>query len=486
MPVNSQHRDYKVTLPQWQRCRDTYDGTDAVKARATQYLPLLEGMDSGGAAYFGYLARALFYPAVARTVQGLAGLTFAKPPTVLNVPEPIQADFNDITLTGISLGGFGLLSTIETLITGRVGTLIDMPEVQAAGARPYWVQYIAEQVINWRVTRINGQQVLTRVVLFEIVEKPGSDTFEPKTQHQYRVLELVPRSNSSDLMYTVTLHIQDEKDKDKFNAGTVRIPLRRGQPLTFIPFTFTNARSITPDVEHPPLIDLVDVNLSHFRTSADHEHGAHFTALPTPWISGHKLPEGQSQLAIGSGNAWVLDKDAQAGMLEFSGAGLKSLSDLKEEKRNLMTSLGARMLETPKNAAEAAQTVRLRHAGEASAMSVLADACSQSITQSMRYHLFWSGMEMPSAERVKVTLNPEIMEDLSADEIRMLVETWQKKGISKQTLYYNLQWGEWTRPGVTFEQEEEEIKKENPEPPQPPPIPIPPQLPTRPQLPPLA
>lgn len=490
MPVNTQHRDYKTTLPQWTRCRDTHEGTDAVKAKRTVYLPLLEGMDEiNSAGYAGYLARALFYPAMARTVQGLAGLSYAKPPTVAFVPVASQPEFNDVTLSGISLGAYGLLMCLEVLITGRVGTLIDMPESPAAGARPYWVQYTAEQIVNWRVERINGMQTLTRVVLFEVKEIATDDPFEPSLQHQYRVLEL------KDAKYSVTIYIQDKDDKTKFNAQATRIPLRRGMPLPYIPFNFCNTRGITVEVEHPPLIDLVDVNLSHYRTSADHEHGAHFTALPTPYITGHVLPQGQTELTIGSGKAWVLDKDATAGMLEFTGAGLKSLSDLKEEKRTLMTSLGARMLETPSNVSEAAQTVRMRHAGEASAMSVLADAVGQAMTQLVHWHLWWNGADQTIADKALVTLNPEVMEDLSADEVRALVEMWQKNGISKETLYYNLSWGEWTRPGVTFEQEEESIKKEkerNPPPPQllppglPQPQPQPPQPQPEPPQPPVA
>lgn len=474
MPVDTQHRDYAATAPKWQRCRDTYNGTDAVKGRASTYLPILEGMDAtNGTAYLGYIGRALFYPAMARTVTGLAGLLFAKPPTVLNVPTRNETEFNDVTLTGISLGAYGLDMGIEGLVTGRSGTLIDMPENPAAGARPYWVSYNAEQIVNWSVQRVNGTQMLTRVVLFETVEIAGEDEFTPKIQKRYRVLELKQDGSSDALVYTVTIWTQSSTDEAVFDKGTQRIPLRRGAPLPFIPFSFCNARNITPDVDHPPLVDLADVNLSHYRTSADHEHGAHFTALPTPYITGHKMEAGE-KLTIGSGNAWVLSEKATAGMLEFSGAGLGSLSNLKEEKRNLMTSLGARMLEAPRNTSEAAQTVRLRHAGEASAMSVLADAIGQSMTQSVRWHLYWGGLETAATDKITVKLNPEIMEELSAEEITMLVDTWQKKGISKETLYYNLTWGEWTRPGVTFEQEEAAIEQENP--PEPEPQPTPPRI----------
>jgi hypothetical protein len=62
-------------------------------------------------------------------------------------------------------------------------------------------------------------------------------------------------------------------------------PLMNGKPLDFIPFTFLSTDDNTAEVDEPPLIDLVNVNLSHYRTCADLEHGAHFTGLPTPYIT---------------------------------------------------------------------------------------------------------------------------------------------------------------------------------------------------------
>ena len=463
MPVNSEHRLYTAFIDRWTRCRDSYGGQDDVKKKTTLYLPLLEGhAGSSGAAYTGYLARASFYPAMTRTVAGLAGLVYAKPPTVKSVPTLNQADFSDVTLTGVSVGGYGLGLCHEALITGRVGTLLDMPPALPEGVppvlgkpiRPYWVLYTAEQVVNWQTARINGKQVLTLVVLSEEVEEFAADAFEPTVKQQFRVLQL----NGG--VYTVTIYTQDKDDQKKFLAGPPVVPTRRGVALPFIPFSFLSAEGVETGIRTPPLLPLVDVNLSHFRNSADHEHGAHFTALPTPWIAGHDVPQGTS-LTIGSGNAWVFpNASAHAGMLEFTGAGLASLAALKEEKRMLMSTLGARMLETQKDLSEAAQTVRLRHAGESSAMSVLAEAVGQSLTQSIRWHLFWSGLDEAVADKALVTMNPDVMDELTSEDIRILVEGWQRGAISKRTLHYNLTWGEWTRPGVTFEEEEADIKKE--------------------------
>lgn len=460
MPVHTPRQDYTDMEASWQTCRDALEGSKAIKAAGSRYLPALEGMTASvsgggfGSAYESYVLRALYYPAMGRTVAGLAGLVFGKAPTVANVPVGEQSAFTDVTLNGVSLGAYAITLCREILTTGRAGTLIDLPETP--GARPYWALYAAEAIVNWRVERLAGRQVLTLLVLKEAVERPkADDPFTADVATQYRVLQLV------DGRCVVTVYHQDATDKTKFLAGEPRIPLRRGVPLPFLPFIFLGPSDTTADVEQPPLQDLVDVNLSHYRTSADREHGAHWTALPTPYITGHKLADGET-LSIGSGKAWVLpDASAAAGMVEFSGAGLGALKDLMEEKRQLMATLGARMLETQKNTQEAAETVRLRHAGEASALGLLATALGQAITQAIRWHLFWAGLEPATADKATVTMNPEILDELSADDLRALVTSWQAGAISKRTVFYNMSWGEWQRPGITFEQEEADILREN-------------------------
>src|SRR5206468_661127 len=135
----------------------------------------------------------------------------------------------------------------------------------------------------------------------------------------------------------------------------------------FIPFTFVGATSLSPNVDKPPLLDLVEVNLSHYRSSADLEHGRHYTALPTPWVSGMR-PD--SNLRIGAGVAWVLeDPTAKAGMLEFTGQGLQALEKALESKEKQMAVLGARLLEMQPRLQETAEAVRLRHNGDAATLS---------------------------------------------------------------------------------------------------------------------
>lgn len=490
MPVNSPNSQYARFVSQWIRCRDCYEGEDAVKAKGTTYLPMLEGMratESIGIGvdpvtltpeqlsaikltpYTGYVKRAMFYPATSRTVLGLIGLLFGKPPTPPTVADAITKQFSDVTLSGQSLHGFAIDMAREILTTGRVGVMVDYAAqpLTPFENRPYWLLYRAEDIINWATERIGGRMMLTRVVLQEFFEEPTpGDEFTPQLATRYRVLRLVGGADA--LQYTVQVYTENPEKRGDYVPGPVTIPLRRGAPLDFIPFQFCGASTLSPDPEHPPLVDLVDVNLSHYRTSADREHGAHFTALPTPWIKGHTLQPGET-LGVGSGTAWIFpNENASAGMLEFSGAGLGELRAIMEEKRLLMATLGARMLETQKNVQEAAETVAMRHAGEGSALGIMSDKLGEALTNVVAWHLWWNGQERNTiTDDTRVTLNPEMLEQLTAEEINTLVSTWQAGAISKKTLYYNLQWGEWTRPDVDFEQEQEDIDAEEPPEPEP-------------------
>ena len=85
MAVDTRHPHYDARADQWRRIRDVLEGGDAVKSQGTRYLPRLEGQNENQAAddgYLAYLSRAEFHEAATRTLAGLTGAIFRKPPTV--------------------------------------------------------------------------------------------------------------------------------------------------------------------------------------------------------------------------------------------------------------------------------------------------------------------------------------------------------------------------------------------------------------------
>ena len=81
----------------------------------------------------------------------------------------------------------------------------------------------------------------------------------------------------------------------------------------------------------------------------------------------------------------------------------------------------------------------------------MASTFDQAMTHVMRWHADWSGAETTA---ITFAVNKDFFEArLTAPEAQALVGTWQAGGISFETLFWNLQAGEWIAPGRTIEQE---------------------------------
>jgi len=490
MAVTFRKQAYQRNLKLWERARDCYGGSDKVKAATTKYLlPLDSHLRQTGtfnpsaalfnAKYQAYVERALFYNATARTVDGLAGFVFQKDPTVEVSTEAMEEQLLDITLTGVNASVFAFRVFQELLLTGRYGVLVDVlagqdgKTVPPEDQRPYWAGYRAEDIISWSVKRVGGDpQVLTRVVLREEYEEESEkDTFEFEMGEEYLVLELLDHENKP--VYTQNRWRKSKSEGDKWVQVETVVPERHGHVLTRIPFQFVNVSSLTPDVQKGPLVDLVDLNISHYRTMADLEHGRHFTALPTPWTSGARGQDSGEPLTIGSGVAWDLEKGGSAGMLEFSGAGLGALVTAEQDKRKMMAILGARLLEEqPSVGAETATAIMMRHASEGATLRSLVATVSEALTRVLRLHEWWlpgQPAELPEDLECSFQLNREFFAvKMNPQELQTQLQLLQAEAISYETFYHNITVGGWTRAGVTSEDEKKQISIEAPAEPSPP------------------
>jgi len=461
--VETQHKDYQRMLPKWQRCRDCVSGQDAIHDAGETYLPRLT--DQSDSAYLAYKNRAQFYNCFWRTVAALSGMMFRKNP-IVKCSENIAEMLEDVNLSNITFDVFAYQIAIEIMTTGRVGVLIDYPNQQVQGMtlaeasrlnlRPTMQQYRAETIINWRTARINNVNKLVLLVLTEDLVTIEGDGFVEKYETVYRVLDLV-----DDSKYRVRLfRVNDKKENEQI--GDDLYPMMNGKNIDFIPFIFIGIDDTTPSVDEPPLIDLADVNIAHYRLDADHKHGLHFTGLPTPVISGYTPPEGSSDLYIGSTAAWVFpDPNAKAAYLEFTGQGLAAIKEEKASLENQMAILGARLLASEKKATETAQTAQIHRAGESSVLSAIANTISSGLTWALNVFSKWGG----SNEECSVTLNQEFMPpELTSQELATWLQAWQQgaPGFSDEGLFSLLQKRELIASGVTLEEEQERISSKEP------------------------
>jgi hypothetical protein len=451
MPLETLHPSYLAAMPLWKRARDFIAGELAVKGAGELYLPRLSGQTD--AEYEGYKLRAQFLNATARTHQGMLGLVFLKDPEVELTDDLLPLDL-DADLAGATLYDYIRLVVSETLAVGRCLTLVDWSD---EFERPYLTLYRAEQIRNWKFARINGRWTLSLLVLAETAPADTDDPYSAEVVQRLRVLAL----DEEGLVVRVYEAQIVDRNREWVQISETR-PQRAGKPLDFIPVVWHQTTDNVDEVPKPPLTDLISLNLRHYQLSADHNHGLHFVALPTPWVAGFKAG---TELRIGCGVAWVSeDPNARAGFLEFSGTGLGAIRQELDRLESAMVLIGARMLEAPKREAETAEAIRLRMAGEAALLGGIAAGLSSSLTKVLALCRWWGSPAIElvtDVDDVAIELNTDYeVSRMSPAELQALVAAWIQRGISRETLFYNLKRGEIIPPNREFEEEIQLIEAE--------------------------
>ena len=426
------HPQYRKFAPLWKRCRDVIEGSDAVKKGRELYLKRLPGQSID--AYEHYLERAIFFNVAGKTLELYLSLIFSKAAAIHGIPEESPL-LTDCDLKGNTLEEFMEETTAETLTVGRCGVLVDYSGTIEAGmsladaergeARPYLVRYPAESILNWRQGRHGGKTLLDRVVLKETTSE---DNAEADDSLQYRELLLEHE--------TYTVRIWKKTQEEQWAVEKTIIPLLHGMPIRHIPFYFIDPLSGTPECKKPPLLDLVDINLGHYRTMADLEHGRFHSGLPTPIFAGFNFQEGET-IKLGSTEGICSNMpDAKAYYLEFSGRGLEALEKAAQQKEAWMIQLGAGLIDSYQKTQEAAQTLMIRRSGANATIGRIAMAVSESMTKALKFLCTWAGMH---AEDVKIQLTTEYLpESVNPQEIAILLQAVQSGNYRRIDWLYRL------------------------------------------------
>lgn len=452
--VSQCHPAYEANSVKWKRCRDAASGEDAIHAGGKTYLPMLA--EEHSVDYAARLARTSFFNATWRTIAGMRGMMLRKAP-VVEIPSGVDAYIDDIDMASTPLNSFVQDIIVEALIVGRVGILADYPQqsvevsvtiaqASSLGLRPSLQKYPAESIINWKVSRIGNASVLALVVLTEETALPGSE-FDHNSETRYRVLDLFNGA------YRQRVYRINERGDDE-QVGEDVFPLMNNSPMSYIPFIFVGVDTAGSDIEEPPLIDLVDMNIHHYQVTADYEHGCHFSGLPTLFISGYQPDTTAPKIYVGGPSANCLpDPQAKAYFVEIA-SDFNALRTNLEDKKAQMAVLGARMLETQKSAVEAANTLEQRSKGEESQLEAMAQTISLGMTWILTVFSEWAG----ASGEVKYDLQLDAgYSSVTAQELTAIVAAWQSGGISGEVKFNYLQKRDFYEEGDTYEIEEARI-----------------------------
>lgn len=432
MPINSEHKQYKSRKRQWGVCRDFFEGEDQVKFHATDYIPRPTGM-SKDTDYAAYVTRAFFFNGAELTKEGLSGVIIRKAPTI-NLPDRIEAIQHDIDYEGNGLRSFSKQCLDDQFAVGRFGILVDVTE----DGRHFLRKYPAEDIINWK-------NDMTFLVLREI-EEVEEDQYTIKEVTRYREFRI-----NEDGVVEVTIH------ETTMGLGKdARVLTRAGRPLTQIPFFFCNVTHSKPEVEKPPMLDLVKKNAELLRVGADYANSLYFTGNPFLYVIGADQSE-VDKIVLGSSKAvGIASTDAKIGFCESHGHGVSPNKQRYEDIRLEMALMGTRLLEPSRAGVETAQAVLLKRTGEVSVLTKMIVAHNATMVAALHFLNWWMGGALE--EELEFTLNMDFVDIvLDANTIVALNKLVSSGLMSFDTLFYNLARGELIPEGKTAEEEKQAI-----------------------------
>src|SRR5690606_35869585 len=196
----------------------------------------------------------------------------------------------------------------------------------------------------------------------------------------YRVLRLLPEGYVQEVW-------RENETKAEWEVVENHTPTDgAGQPWREIPFTFIGATNNDATPDQAPLYDLADLNIAHFRNSADHEESLFFAGQAMYWISGADAEwaaELQKQgMYVGSRSILPVPHGGHAGLLQAEA--VSGLSEEMKHKVELMGQLGARLIApgtVARTAAEAGQDDKTSN----SVLSIVCDNVSDAYRAALRW-----------------------------------------------------------------------------------------------------
>ncbi|MDT1866754.1 DUF4055 domain-containing protein, partial [Acinetobacter baumannii] len=160
----------------------------------------------------------------------------------------------------------------------------NLAEFKAQKAYPMIHLLNALDVVNWDSVMIDNQKKLCLVVIREFKSERGADGFSKTEQEQYRVLRLEQEGNGE---YIYSVQVYTKGEKGNWVGGEKKFPTDyNGNFWTYIPFTFVGAIDNSEEIKKPPLLPLANLNLAHYRDSADFQESVFYMGQPQYYAKG--------------------------------------------------------------------------------------------------------------------------------------------------------------------------------------------------------
>jgi hypothetical protein len=419
--------DYGAWRDVWRAIRHAMIGEVEIKRHGRSYLPRPDGMDDDQ--YRAYLDRAVFYNMVYRTVTGLTGSIFRRDPRILKAGPKLTKLTKRVSKDGLSLTIFTKVIAQDMLSTGRYGVLVDKaPESVDRPTQPYLAGYTCENILDWTEADIDGRTEVDYVLLREFKTDRrfynivGTDAVPNPTYGQffavYRALRLV-QDDDGKWEYVQEVYERDNEDADLTETPIVTTPMIFGVPMRRLPFKFFNATTSGCGIEKPPVLDILTLNMAHYKVYAQLMHGRFYTANPIYVVSGSQEDD---EYHIGPSVVWEIGAGEKAQILEYNGQGLKSLEGGLGMLETQVASLGGRLIGDSNSAGQSENQIKMKDRNEQSLLLNVSTVINENITELLTILAAWLN---ENADDLQFRVNQDfLLNNAAAREFRAISQMY--------------------------------------------------------------
>lgn len=435
--VKTPHRDYQKNQPKWEKVRDAVAGDLAGYLRNV-------GKNEPDTAYglqrqAEYEEGAICYNFTKRTLSGMVGAVMRKDPEQV-IPDKMKYIIDDADGSGVGLWQHAQDTLMEVDAVGRGGLLVDAPDVEAATMaeqnagklNPVIAFYSAENVVNWRLKRVGSVNKVVFIVLREQYDYiSDSNEFLMFYGEQYRVLDI------KDGKYRQRIYRFDHNGTYTEGQDREIFPKLGNLPVDEIPFTFVGASNNDSTIDDAPLLPLAELNIGHFRNSADNEESSFVVGQPTLFISpGDTMSIQQFKdanpngIRMGSRSGHNIGAGGSAELIQAEANNLAKENMANKEAQAIQ--IGAQLI-TPSQQITA-ESARLQRGADTSVMATISNNVSEAYTRALKWVA--SMMGISEGAEISFKLNTEFFLQQMTAQDRTAWMADINAGLLPATAYY--------------------------------------------------
>ena len=432
--------DVIAMMPDWAVMAAVTRGTNYLRDLSETYLPQEPREDED--AYQTRVDRSVLSPYTSRLIETAAG-------AILRKPIHIEGDqywldlAQNIDGLGSNINEYARRALVSSLTYGHSAILVDYPaatnvlnlaEERALGRRPYFVHIDAPQIWGWRQETTLPGSPLVQVRIHDYTVRPLNDFGEEQIE-QMRVIY----PGRYDL-YTLGQEVVEFSSSGGYSLN--QIPL--------VPI-YSNRRGMLRS--QPPLLDIANLNITHYQRQADLIHALHIAAMPTLVLEGWDDTTGSATMGVNYAIAMQPGNKAyyvQADATSFD-AQMAELESLASQ----MSTLGVTKLFGQKFVAESAEAKRIDQAQSNSVLSIISQELESALNQAFAFAAEYVGMEPP-----EITIDRDFdYYRLIGQDVAVLTQLNASGKISDAMLLEILRRGEVLPDNVNIEDEMEAADK---------------------------